>query len=617
MQIDQIPLDRLSVSKANMRAGKKPPDIADILPSVIKRGVISPLFVRPNCQDGHFEIVAGKRRYFASLEAAKQGQDDMALPCIVLADGDDADALEVSMIENMLRQAPDPVTQWESYTRLVKEGRSVEDIAATFALTELQVKRILALGNLLPRIREAFRAEEIDAETIRHLTLATKAQQKAWLALFEGEDGYAPRGSQLKAWLFGGGAISVKTALFDMADYSGQIVTNLFEEDGYFADSDAFWTVQQAAIEARKAAYLEDGWSAVEIVPPQSHFSAWEYEKAPKRKGGRVYIAVNNRGEVAFHEGYVTSKEGQRLRKAEIEGKDVAALPKMTRPELTSTLTSYVDLHRHAAVRNELASRPSVALRVMVAHAIAGSPLWKVEVQSQHTRNDAVNESVETSVAEAKFDERRRAVIACLGFDPERASLTSDCYSGTSIGPLVERLLDLPDVVVMEVAAVVMAETLATGSDLIETLGLHLSVDMASYWTADGAFYELLRDREVATAILAEVGGEAVASANAKEKGKVIKGVIADCLTGENGRPKRERWVPRWMAFPPSAYTGRGGVATITAADRARWIAEQERPEEPDPDAPASAAALPAEIEGGDPAIVESGGEVEEQRLAA
>jgi ParB family chromosome partitioning protein len=67
------------------------------------------------------------------------------------------------MIENMLRQNPDQVTQWESYTRLVKEGRSVEDIAATFALTELQVKRILALGNLLPRIREAFRAEEIDA----------------------------------------------------------------------------------------------------------------------------------------------------------------------------------------------------------------------------------------------------------------------------------------------------------------------------------------------------------------------------------------------------------------------------------------------------------------------
>jgi ParB family transcriptional regulator, chromosome partitioning protein len=613
MQIDQIPLDRLSVSKANMRQGKKPPDVTDILPSVIRRGVISPLFVRPNCQDGHFEIVAGKRRYFASLEAAKQGQYELTLPCIVLADGDDADALEVSMIENMLRQAPDPVTQWESYTRLVKEGRTVESIATTFALTELQVKRILALGNLLPRIREAFRAEEIDAETIRHLTLATKAQQKAWLALFEGEDSYAPRGSQLKAWLFGGGAISVKAALFDMADYPGQIVTNLFEEDGYFADSDAFWTAQQAAIEARKAAYLEDGWSAVEVVPPQSHFSTWEYEKAPKRKGGRVYIVVNNRGEVAFHEGYVTSKEGQRLRKAEAAGADVSALPKMLRPELTSTLTTYVDLHRHAAVRNELAAHPSVAMRVMVAHAIAGSPLWRVEVQSQHTRNDAVNESIETSVAEAKFDERRRAVIACLGFDPERETVANCTFSRSAIGPLVERLLEVPDAVVMEIAAVVMAETLASASDLIETLGVHLSVDMASYWTADAAFYDLLRDREVATAILAEVGGEAVASANAKEKGKTIKGVIADCLTGENGRTKRKNWVPRWMAFPPSAYTERGGVATVKAADRARWIAEQERPDEPDPDAPASAAPLPVETELTEADAVEA----EEERLAA
>ena len=69
---------------------------------------------------------------------------------------------------------------------------------------------------------------------------------------------------------------------------------------------------------------------------------------------------------------------------------------------------------------------------------------------------------------------------------------------------------------------------------------------------------------------------------NAKESGKTIKGVIADCLTGGNGRPKREAWVPRWMAFPPTAYTERGGVPTVSAANRARWIAEQERPREPD-----------------------------------
>jgi ParB family chromosome partitioning protein len=61
--IDQ---DKLSVSKTNMRHAKKAPDVSDILPAVRKRGVIQTLLVRPNCQDGHFEIVAGARRFHAA-----------------------------------------------------------------------------------------------------------------------------------------------------------------------------------------------------------------------------------------------------------------------------------------------------------------------------------------------------------------------------------------------------------------------------------------------------------------------------------------------------------------------------------------------------------------------
>ena len=443
-----------------------------------------------------------------------------------------------------------------------------------FALTEVQVKRILALGNLLPRIREAFRAEEIDAATVKHLTLASKAQQKAWLALYDDEEACTPRGAQLKAWLFGGASVSIKNALFAVASYTGQIVTNLFEEDGYFADADQFWAAQMAEVEERKAALIEDGWSDVIVIPPHEHFATWEHEKTPKRKGGRVYIQCRDNGEVVFHEGYVTRKEAQRVRKAEATGSAVPA--KSTRPELTSTLASYVDLHRHAAVRHQLAIQSSVALRVMVAHAICGSPLWSVKVQDQKTRNDAVNESIENCVAEARFDEQRRAVLALLGFDAERATLASDRYAGGALGPLVTRLLELPDAVVMEVLGIVMAETLASGSDLIELLGPVLKVDMADYWMADAAFYDAMRDREVGLAILAEVGGSAVATANAAEKGKTIKGLIADYLTGENGRPKTERWVPRWMRFPPAAYTGRGGVPTVANANRARWIAESE-----------------------------------------
>ena len=140
MQIQHIPLAQLSISKLNMRSGRKPPGVADILPSITKRGVLSPLFVRACGAAGEaegspgYEIVAGRRRYFASVEAAKLSEVERSLPCIVIGEEGDAEALELSMIENLLRENPDQVTQWESFTRLVKQGRSVEDIGAMFAM---------------------------------------------------------------------------------------------------------------------------------------------------------------------------------------------------------------------------------------------------------------------------------------------------------------------------------------------------------------------------------------------------------------------------------------------------------------------------------------------------
>jgi ParB family chromosome partitioning protein len=474
---------------------------------------------------------------------------------------------------------------------LVKEGRNIDDISMTFGMPELTVKRILALSNLLPRIQQLYRAEEIDAISVRHLTLATKAQQKTWLALYDDPQASIPKGHQLKAWLFGGASISTSVALFDLETYEGRIVKDLFETDGYFGDVDQFFVAQTAAVEDRKAAYIESGWSDVVILPPSERFTSWEHQATPKRKGGRVYIEINRNGEVSFHEGYLTSKEAARIAK----GEDRQIVTKQVRPEITGAMTSYVDLHRHAAVRSVLATKPQMALRLMVAHVICGSPLWAVRVLEQRTRSKAITESIETSVAEGRFDERRRAVLGVLGFDADEPTVTLGREPVSGITGLFLRLLDLPDPAVMDVLALVMAETLASGSTLIETVGVQLGINMTDYWAADEAFYSLIRDREVLAAILSEVGGPAVAQAHAAEKGKTIKSVINDYLTGENGRTKIAAWVPRWMAFPPSAYTTRGGVSTVGAAERGLWQAEVETQPEPEsePDSPVVVAALP------------------------
>lgn len=572
-----IAQDKLSVSKTNMRYGKKAPDVSDILPTVRKRGIIQTLLVRPNCQEGHFEIVAGARRYHAALTVAQETGEAEPLPCRILAETDDAAAVEASMIENLARLDADEVTQWNTFTRLVKEGREVNDIAATFGLPDLMIRRILALGNLLPRIRDLYRAEKIDRATVRHLTLASKSQQKAWLALYDDPDSYVPTGHQLKAWLFGGQSIPSRFALFSLDDFKGATIADLFGDDRYFADADAFWDAQNAAIDAAKDAYLEQGWSDVVIVPPSDHFHAWEFEKTAKRKGGRVYIDVRTTGEVTFHEGYLSRKEARRVERGEASN---AAKPQ--RPEITSTLQTYVDLHRHAAVRAGLLAHPGIALRLMVAHAIVGSHLWTVRPEPQSTRNDEVRESIETARGEAVFDERRRAVLDMLGFSAEEPTVTGGDGDGYGVTGVFLRLIELPDPAVMEVVTIVMGETLAAGGAAVEAVGTEIGIDMADWWQADDALFGLIRDREVLGCIVAEIAGKTIASANAGEKSKTLKRIITDHLAGNDGRKQVERWVPRWMAFPPNAYTERGGVATVTA--HAKVMAARDQAAQPDPE---------------------------------
>jgi ParB family chromosome partitioning protein len=588
MKLDFIDLGKLSVSKANMRYAKRAPDVSDILPTVRKRGIIVPLLVRPNCGPDAFEIVAGARRFTAAKIVAEEKGDAEPLPCAILEDGDDADAIEASMIENMARLDADEVTQWENFVRLAKEGRSIEDISATFGLPELMVRRVLALGNLMPRIRDLYRKEKIDGATVRHLTLASKSQQRAWLALYDDPQAYVPTGRQLKAWLFGGQEISTDKALFDLNGYKGQIIGDLFGKEQFFADSEAFWTAQNAVIEARKEAYLEAGWPDVVIVQPGEYFHSYEYSKAPKRKGGRVYIDVRSSGEVTFHEGYVTGKEARRLER----GEAIHAGPKLARPEVTSTMQTYIDLHRHAAVRAALTRHPKVALRLMVAHAIVGSHLWSVKPEPQTARSDEVRESVETCRGETDFDKKRRAVLDLLNFSPEEPTVTGGNGDDFGLVGVFLALLPLSDHAVMEVIAVVIGETLASGGAAVEAVGGEIGIDMARYWQADDAFFEALRDKEVLTRIVAEVAGETVAAANAKEKGKTLKRIVADHLAGENGRAKVDNWVPRWMAFPPSAYTERGGVGTVKA--HAKVMAARRTDDQPDPTAPGAVLVLPA-----------------------
>lgn len=556
MELRNISLSELKIATVNVRHSRKAPDVSDILPSIRARGVLQPLLVRPTGKG--FEIVAGRRRYFAASQVAEeQGvpTDEMLLPCAVTEGESDADAVEASLIENVARAPMDELEEYEAFAKLLKQGRNVSDIAKTFGTTERYVKQRLALASLHSTIKDAYRNGDIEAEELQLLATATRRQQKDWVAAFHAEsdpanDGEgAPRGHDLKQWLFGSEQIATGVALFALDEYKGDIVTDLFGDVSHFADVDAFWALQNASIARRRDELAAQGWT-VTVLDKGTQFPTWQYDEAALEDGGEAFIEVRNTGEVEVHQGYRPYREAPNPASEESTEDTTPA----ARPELTKVAENYLALHRHAIVRAELLAHPAIALRLAAAHMIASSPLWSVKPDPQRAEKEATAESVAASPAQAALKVEQDAVLDLLQLEKSYyGTLTRGNGDGFTGASLFARLLALPDEAVLRVIALAMAETLAAGSIFAEAAGLAIKPDVSRWWKLDDTFLDLLKDRTAINALLAELAGQAVADANVSETGKVQKKIIHDYLAGE-GREHVAGFIPRYMAFPPRHY---------------------------------------------------------------
>ncbi len=434
MKMIHLTLEQLTLSPLNVRkiGGK---EIADLLPSIRSLGIIQPLLVRKLAEDGaddgtgvgadtasRYEIVAGQRRYHALVKLAEDGIAD-PVPCMVMEDGEDAQAVEASLSENIARLPMDEIDQYKAFASLQKTGLDIPEIASRYGVTERLVGQRLAIATIMQPILNAYRRDEIGADTLRAMTMATPRQQKAWWKLFRDEEAYAPQGRALREWLLGGAQIPVTNALFVAEAYTGAIISDLFGEDSFFADPDQFWQLQMAAIAERKDSYLANGWSDVIVQEPGEWFRNWDYRKLPKSKGGKVIVSLTKDGEATFHEGYVTEKEAKALEKAlekKARAKEDSRTDTLTgagggKSELTKATRNYIGLHKHGAVRTELLAHPGIALRLTVAHLIAGSSLWNVKADPRKADSLAIHDSIASSEAERGFAEERARIRLLLG----------------------------------------------------------------------------------------------------------------------------------------------------------------------------------------------------------
>jgi ParB family chromosome partitioning protein len=121
----------------------------ELAASLTQRGLIQPIVVRPR-DHGIYEIVAGERRWRAAQRARLH-----EIPVLVRK-LDDAETLELAIIENVQRRDLNAIEEAEAYQRLAREyGHTQEALAKIVGKARSHVANLLRLLDLPESVRAA------------------------------------------------------------------------------------------------------------------------------------------------------------------------------------------------------------------------------------------------------------------------------------------------------------------------------------------------------------------------------------------------------------------------------------------------------------------------------
>jgi ParB family chromosome partitioning protein len=134
--VRMLPVESLSPHPGQPRRHFDDAQLDELAGSIATRGVIQPIVVRPY---GHgYQIVAGERRWRAAQRARLH-----EVP-VVVREFDDAETLEIALVENIQRQDLNAIEEAQAYQRLAGEYGHTQD-----ALARIVHKSRSHIANLL------------------------------------------------------------------------------------------------------------------------------------------------------------------------------------------------------------------------------------------------------------------------------------------------------------------------------------------------------------------------------------------------------------------------------------------------------------------------------------
>jgi ParB family chromosome partitioning protein len=175
--------------------------------SLRERGVLQPVLVRPR-SGGRYELVAGERR----LRAAQIAGLD-TIPALV-SQHDDAESLELALIENMAREDLSPIEEARACAALVEElGLTREDVGRRVGRSRVAVSNLLRLLDLPDDAIELLQQGALTEGHGRAVLLAEDHADRRALARAAAAGGWSVRTTEQRARASNAAAAGTRTRI--------------------------------------------------------------------------------------------------------------------------------------------------------------------------------------------------------------------------------------------------------------------------------------------------------------------------------------------------------------------------------------------------------------------
>lgn len=279
-----VPLSKLKKSPRNAR--KTPHSeahIAALAASIAAKGMLQNLVVEPEMNaegeaTGFYLVTIGEGRRLAQLLRAKRKQIKKPEPIRCVLDTEN-DAAEISLDENVTREAMHPADQYERFRELAdNRGWGAEEIAARFGVTPHVVRQRMRLGAVSPKLMQVYRDGGLSLDQLMAFAITEDhdRQEQVFDHLSYNREPWIIRRDLTKMNV----EATDRRARFVGADaYSeagGTIIRDLFAEDrgGYFEDAallDRLVIDKLETIAAEVQASEGWKWTSVHIDFPHAH----------------------------------------------------------------------------------------------------------------------------------------------------------------------------------------------------------------------------------------------------------------------------------------------------------------------------------------------------------